>query len=551
MAASAGLPSSTDSPAELPATQLALAISQRTHARLKTGSIITGGRVRNGAQVFLNVPYALQVPRWSDPQPIPDDYLYPDNEYVFDALYCTQPQGTLPRLGSSNTNIDRHGLGSPTDNPFLADIYVPSQIDLMDPKAGLLPVKVFIHGGFLQIGSKSGSLYSGQQHCAEVRKEVRILISYRLSVLGFLAAKKPKLEGNYGLKDIWVALEWIKGNVSSFGGDSAQIHLAGLSGGGHAVAQMLHQVSHRSPARAPFVTATLHSNAILSNPQDLDTAQKQFEVLCRMLDLEPHQNDVLERLRDTSSGQLMEAVGNMGQHNTFRPAYGQDEWLKELVMHQRSSTFAEGLQSAGVKSVLLTEVSEEQAFYRFSHPSTASPNVGEGWKEYNTRAYEELLQNLNRYYQPSDAQALAKTYPILPPCATRGDIDGLLGQMLADGQVYIPTRQLARDLLLNGFPCIRLQTRFLSNLKRQSSPYVVHGSDLVLHQLRLPTLTPEEVAVSVNLLDTLDKERAKAEKGELHRADEMLCLMADGKIEWLPDDWYPMLMRKEAALRHI
>ena len=122
---------------------------------------------------------------------------------------------------------------------------------------------------------------------------------------------------------------------------------------------MLHQVSHRSPARAPFVTATLHSNAILSNPQDLDTAQKQFEVLCRMLDLEPHQNDVLERLRDTSSGQLMEAVGNMGQHNTFRPAYGQDEWLKELVMHQRSSTFAEGLQSAGVKSVLLTEVSEE------------------------------------------------------------------------------------------------------------------------------------------------------------------------------------------------
>ena len=99
----------------------------------------------------------------------------------------------------------------------------------MDPKAGLLPVKVFIHGGFLQIGSKSGSLYSGQQHCAEVRKEVRILISYRLSVLGFLAAKKPKLEvilaglswiiftehatikGNYGLKDIWVALEWIKG----------------------------------------------------------------------------------------------------------------------------------------------------------------------------------------------------------------------------------------------------------------------------------------------------------------------------------------------------
>ena len=114
------LPSTTDSPAELPAD---LVTTERVKAKLKTGSTIVGGRIRSGAQVFLSeytialllacflqssedalytdVPYALAVPRWTDPRPIPADYQYPDKEYIYDALYCTQPRKGLPRLGST------------------------------------------------------------------------------------------------------------------------------------------------------------------------------------------------------------------------------------------------------------------------------------------------------------------------------------------------------------------------------------------------------------------------------------------------------------------
>ncbi len=48
--------------------------------------------------------------------------------------------------------------------------------------------------------------------------EVWVNIGYRLSAFGFLASHKPKLTGNYGFKDQWLALQWIKANIESFGG---------------------------------------------------------------------------------------------------------------------------------------------------------------------------------------------------------------------------------------------------------------------------------------------------------------------------------------------
>lgn len=53
---------------------------------------------------------------------------------------------------------------------------------------------------------------------AEIRKEIHINIGYRLSVLGFLACDEPKIDGNFGFKDQWLALQWISENIASFGG---------------------------------------------------------------------------------------------------------------------------------------------------------------------------------------------------------------------------------------------------------------------------------------------------------------------------------------------
>jgi len=73
-------------------------------------------------------------------------------------------------------------------------------------------------------------------------------VGYRLSAFGFLASDKPRVSGNYGFKDQWLALEWIKANIEAFGGlkytrylclkmltiysgDPTDIQLTGLSAG--------------------------------------------------------------------------------------------------------------------------------------------------------------------------------------------------------------------------------------------------------------------------------------------------------------------------------
>ena len=70
---------------------------------------------------------------------------------------------------------------------------------------------------FLQFGSPHG--LSGQmQHVAVDRNQIWVNIGYRLSAFGFLASDEPQISGNFGFKDQWLALLWVKENIESFGG---------------------------------------------------------------------------------------------------------------------------------------------------------------------------------------------------------------------------------------------------------------------------------------------------------------------------------------------
>lgn len=81
-----------------------------------------------------------------------------------------------------------------------------------------------IYFSFLQFGSPHG-LSSQAQYVSAERSEIWVNIGYRLSAFGFLASENPPLRGNYGFKDQWLALEWIKSNIEAFGGTSKRIFL--------------------------------------------------------------------------------------------------------------------------------------------------------------------------------------------------------------------------------------------------------------------------------------------------------------------------------------
>ena len=76
----------------------------------------------------------------------------------------------------------------------------------------------FWNDSYLQYGSPHG-LSSQAQYIAAERSEVWVNIGYRLSAFGFLASDEPKVDGNFGFKDQWLALVWIRDNIKAFGGN--------------------------------------------------------------------------------------------------------------------------------------------------------------------------------------------------------------------------------------------------------------------------------------------------------------------------------------------
>jgi len=101
------------------------------------------------------------------------------------------------------------------------------------------PVLVYIYGGGFNEGSGSVAIYDGE---ALAKKGlVVVTFNYRVGVFGFLAhpdlaAESPHAaSGNYGLLDQVAALRWIQENIAAFGGDPANVTIAGQSAGAMSV----------------------------------------------------------------------------------------------------------------------------------------------------------------------------------------------------------------------------------------------------------------------------------------------------------------------------
>ncbi len=127
-----------------------------------------------------------------------------------------------------------------------------------------LPVFFWIYGGGNTVGQSAMSLYNGANFAAGSNM-VFVSINYRLGPMGWFA--HPALRtgdalddsGNYGTLDIIRALEWVRDNIASFGGDPGNVTIAGESAGGINVFSMMASplaagLFHRAVAEsgAPF-----------------------------------------------------------------------------------------------------------------------------------------------------------------------------------------------------------------------------------------------------------------------------------------------------------
>jgi len=128
------------------------------------------------------------------------------------------------------------------------------------PGGDPLPVMVFIHGGGYILGSSATPLYDGATLAR--RGCVYVAVNYRLGALGCLdlssvSTPETPIDSNLFLRDIVLALRWVKENIAVFGGDPRNVTIFGESAGAHAVATLLavpsaeglfHQAISQSPA---------------------------------------------------------------------------------------------------------------------------------------------------------------------------------------------------------------------------------------------------------------------------------------------------------------
>jgi para-nitrobenzyl esterase len=167
--------------------------------------------------LYLGIPYAVPPVgwlRWTPPQP------FGRWDGVFQATqfgnFCTQPD-----FGSEDC--------------LYLNVYTPSQRKNSHKHHGL-PVMVWIHGGSLVTGG--GGFYDPTR-LIEQSGVIVVTINYRVGLFGFFAHPaidaEGHLNGNYGLMDQQLALQWVKRNINAFGGDPNRVTIFGESAGGQSV----------------------------------------------------------------------------------------------------------------------------------------------------------------------------------------------------------------------------------------------------------------------------------------------------------------------------
>ena len=128
---------------------------------------------------------------------------------------------------------------TPSDNRLEAVSEDSLYLNVWKPAGDIsgAPVLVYIHGGSLTTGSASFRDHSGEEFAR--RGIVFVSVAYRLNIFGFLATDELAAEsgtaGNYGLLDQICALEWVRDNISAFGGDPERVTIAGESAGASCV----------------------------------------------------------------------------------------------------------------------------------------------------------------------------------------------------------------------------------------------------------------------------------------------------------------------------
>ncbi|KAF9922985.1 hypothetical protein FBU30_006888 [Linnemannia zychae] len=328
--------------------------------------------------IFKNIPYANVPERWRvaiKPQP-------------WVGIRDATLQGPVPPQASSQSPILKmvpetyFKLGTNPKYQFGVDqsehdclnmnICVP--LSALKEGATPIPVLTWIYGGSLRNGNNAVPVYDARElihHSAQLHQPVIVVQpNYRLSALGFLASRELQEDmdeyvrqsstpvslydqsiGNWGLQDQKLAFEWVRENISVFGGDNRNVTAWGESAGAVSIHYHMLIPTHYGL----FDHAILQSGSVgtmAAGTIELD-GQKIFDALLTNLNIPMDLSgpEKVKKLRAVHFDDIIKAAENAATGLGYRPNH--DGKLLPSTMPIQQWALLPSSYDPNLKSVLI------------------------------------------------------------------------------------------------------------------------------------------------------------------------------------------------------
>ncbi len=196
----------------------------------------TSGKVRGyilrDIHYFLGIPYGADTSGASRFMPPQKPKPWTD---VFPALWWgnSAPQNMDRRYAFPPVAFRDHwNYDDVSEDCLRLNVFTPAVND-----GKKRPVMFWIHGGGFSAGNGIEQDGYNGENLARSGDVVFVSMNHRLGPLGYcnlagVGGERFAASGNAGMLDLVAALEWVRDNIASFGGDPGNVTIMGQSGGG-------------------------------------------------------------------------------------------------------------------------------------------------------------------------------------------------------------------------------------------------------------------------------------------------------------------------------
>ena len=349
------------------------------------------GVLDDGVVSYKGIPFGAPPVgdlRWRPPQPAsPWTGVRQAAEFGADCMQARfgppPPASGTPSARSARPSPAASPERAPSEDCLFLNVWAPAGA----APGAKLPVMFWIYGGGFVFGSSALPNTSGTQFAKN--GVVLVAANYRVGRFGFFAfpslsrGRPDELKGNYAYMDQIAALQWVKRNIASFGGNPNNVTIFGFSAGRVSVHSLL-----ASPmARGLFHKAIVESggsrdSVLTARPMSKDGSDPNYPVsaetiginFAHSMGIEGTDQAALARLRSLTAEEVLR--GATAQPGVSSPSYETTPILDGKLVtetaetaykanHQPRVPIMLGSNSGDTAGNRIRATTKEQLFARF------------------------------------------------------------------------------------------------------------------------------------------------------------------------------------------